>query len=431
MTHLAYIAKIDKIQEIEGANTIQIGYILGTKVIISKEIKEGYIGVFFPSELQLSEKFCEENNLFRHSTLNKDCNKKGFFEDNRRVRCQPFMKIKSDGFFIEIESLSYTGTDLSKFKLGDSFAELDGNKICEKYISEKTRNAITKNRIKKPKSIEAPSFLPHIDTDQFKYYVDSIPKESLISISSKQHGTSFRCGHVKTVRNLSKFKKFVNKFIPIFNVEKWEYVNGTRRVVLFEENFDKVGFHGSEQFRFDVLEKIKPHLIKNLIIYGEIYGWANDCTIMPNHDVTKLKDKGYEKKYGKDVVYKYGCREGEFDFMIYRIALCNEDGFITDFTPPQIEHWCTVRGFKYPKNIVNTFIYDGNTEKLRDLVEELTERPDKLTEDYIDPSHISEGVVVRCDHGTNIPMFYKNKSYAFKVLEGIAKENEIDIEDAN
>jgi hypothetical protein len=37
---------------------------------------------------------------------------------------------------------------------------------------------------------------------------------------------------------------------------------------------------------------------------------------------------------------------------------------------------------------------------------------------------------VRLDKGTLQPLFLKNKSYAFKVLEGIAQEVEVDAEDA-
>jgi hypothetical protein len=62
-------------------------------------------------------------------------------------------------------------------------------------------------------------------------------------------------------------------------------------------------------------------------------------------------------------------------------------------------------------------------------VYDLTERPDVLCEDYTDPSHINEGVIIRCDGGSTTPVFLKSKSFYFKVLEGIAQELEPDIED--
>jgi len=245
------------------------------------------------------------------------------------------------------------------------------------------------------------------------------------------HGTSARYSYSKVKRDLPKWKSFINKFVPIFPEETWEYLCGTRRVVLFENEKAKEGFHGPEQFRFDVLDKLKPHLKKNMTVYGELVGWANGSTIMPKHDITKLKDKAFLEKYGEQIVYKYGTREGESRFVVYRISIITEDGFSLDFTPLQIAEWCERNGFEYIRQVYPTFIYDGDSKALRVLVEELTEREGLLAEDYIDPSHISEGVVVRVDANTPTPGLYKNKSFPFKLMEGIAKEKEIDMEDAS
>jgi len=430
MSHQCIVAKIDKIEEIPGANNICSAYVLGTRVIVSKEKKVGDIGLFCPTENQLSHEFCHHNNLYRHKELNKDEAKGGFFESNRRIRTQKFLKTPSDGFFIELSSLEFTGYDINLLKLGDQFDELNGVKIISKYVSQRTLDYIAKNRIKKPRALSAPSFLPHVDTEQFNYYVDRIPAGSLISIFSKYHGTSGRYSLSRVYKILPRWKQWINKVIPIFKTEEYQYLVGTRRVVLFEKDEDKKGFHGPETFRFEWLEKLKPYLTKNLVVYGELVGWANGNTIMPKHDVTKLQDKAYVKKYGNEIIYKYGCQEGESDFIIYRISMVNDDGASIDFTPYQVQNWCETRGFKYAKQLIPSFIYDGDKERLVELVTDLTERLDKLTEDYIDFTHISEGVVVRVDCSNPIPLFYKNKSFAFKVMEGIAKENEVDLEDA-
>ena len=74
-------------------------------------------------------------------------------------------------------------------------------------------------------------------------------------------------------------------------------------------------------------------------------------------------------------------------------------------------------------------MYDGDKDKLIELVDKLTERPEVLTEDYHDPSMISEGVIIRVDRNTLTPLFLKSKSYAFKVMEGLISEKEVDVED--
>src|SRR5690554_3202944 len=93
--HKAIIAKITETTPIPGADRIHVAKVLGESVIVSKEWKEDMVGVLFPVDLQLSEEFCHHNNLFRDSEKNKDKTKKGFFENNRRVRAQPFLKVKS------------------------------------------------------------------------------------------------------------------------------------------------------------------------------------------------------------------------------------------------------------------------------------------------------------------------------------------------
>jgi hypothetical protein len=415
----AIIAKVDAVAPIPGADKIQIAKVLGETVVVSIDTPVGYVGVFFCPGTKLEESYCHNNNLYRHALKNIDPNKTGFFEDAGRVRAQPFLKIKSEGYFATLESLAYTGIDISSLKVGDKFEELNGVKICTKYISEATAAKIKEQKNKPPKVSLTPYFKEHVDTEQFKYDVHKINKGDLISIQSKRHGTSQRVGYTKTIKTLKGWRKWVNKLVPVFKTEGYEYVVGTRRVVLGGP--DKVGFHGSEAYRFEILEQLKPYLTKGMEIYLEVVGWANGKTIMPKHNISKLKDKAYTAKYGDEIVYKYGCLEGQYKFHIYRITLTTDDGNAIDFTQPQLVAWCKDRGLDVAPDVIDPFIYDGDEGKLRYLVEVLTERPEVLTEDYHDPSHISEGVIVRVDRFTQTPLFLKSKSYAFRVLEGLAE----------
>lgn len=427
----AIIAKVNAVLPIEGADRIQIGKVLGENVIISKNIEVGTLGVFFVAGTQLSTEYCHRNNLFRDKTLNIDVEKSGFFEDSRRVRAQPFLKVKSEGYFAPLESLAFTG-NISNLKEMDRFEEINGIKICNKYLSERALKALeqrNKPGKQKPKRVSStPYFKEHVETDHFRQNVHVIREGDLVSIQSKRHGTSGRYGLTKVTRSLTGFEKLVNRFLPIFKTDSYEYVVGSRRVVMTDFN-DKSGFHGSEQFRFDVLESLKPFLVVGMEIYVEIVGYANGKPIMATHSTKDLKDKAISKKYGDIITYKYGCNEAEFKFHIYRITLTTDDGTAIDFTQAQIAEWCNSRGLDYAKDLVTPFVYDSDKDKLIALVESLTERPECLTEDFTDPSHPSEGVIVRIDRGTTTPKFLKSKSYIFKVMEGIAAEKEVDLED--
>lgn len=431
----AVVARIDSVTEIPGADKIQVAYVLGEAVIVGKDWGVGTIGLFFPVDCQLSEAFCSENNLHRDCTLNKDNEKTGFFDKNRKVRAQPFMKIKSMGYFTNLESLSFLTNDVNQFKLGDKFDNHVGTEICRKFISVATQKALANaNKSGKKKlSTEAPFFHKHVDTSHFKRSVQLIQAGSLITVHSKQHGTSARMTHTKMFKELPKWKQLVNKLALVFPEYKWEYLVGTRNVIRFPTQNEYESFHGSEQFRFDAMEKVKPFLEKGMTVYGELLGYANSKPIMGVHDTTKLKDKKLRKKYGDKMVYRYGCQEGETSLMIYRITYTTDSGNELDFTPWQVTEWCERHGLTPSLMVTEPFIFDGNHDGLTYMVEAYTEREDCLCEDYVDPTHISEGVVVRVDYKGQVPKFYKSKSFYFSVLEGFLKEDDdfVDEEDLN
>lgn len=65
-------------------------------------------------------------------------------------------------------------------------------------------------------------------------------------------------------------------------------------------------------------------------------------------------------------------------------------------------------------------IYNGDEETLRELVENLTERPEHLGEDHQFSGMIGEGIIIRVDTNKTNPKFFKCKNYPFRVMEGLA-----------
>lgn len=423
----AIIAKVDRVVPIPSADKIHTAFVLGEQVVVSKSVDVGHVGVLFLAGTQLSEDYTKHSNLHRDSTKNLDTTKSGFFENSRRVRAQPFLKVRSEGYFADIESLSFTGFDISTLKVGDSFEELNGVKVCNKYLNEKSLKAIGNNNTKARKKDTTPLFAEHGETSQFKQNINKIVTGDLISIQAKVHGTSCRMAYTKVMVDLPKWKQLVNKIIPMFPDFKYDYVVGTRRVVL--QDSGKEGFHGSEGFRFEVMEAVKPYLTKGMTLYGEIAGYANGKPIMSTHSTSMLKDKKVSKQYGDTIVYKYGCVEGAYRFHIYRITMTNDEGFVTEFTQPQLVKWCNDRGILPAMDVVEPFVFNGDYDNLSTLVEFLTERPEVGGADFIDPSHLSEGVIIRVDNQELSPLFLKSKNFYFKCLEGIAQEKEVDLED--
>lgn len=385
MSNKAIVAKIKSTAPIVGADFLQSAVVLGETVVVSKDVNVGDVGIYFPAGVQLSEKYCFENNLNRDKEKNKDKEKGGFFEDNRRVRTQKLRGVNSDGYFAPLDSVGYTGIDLGSLAVGMEFDELLLEKICCKYISKASKEKIGKERTKQAKLCLTPEFSKHVDTEQFKFYANTIPKGALLHFHSKKHGTSFCVAKTKTMLQLPKWKQIVNKIVGVF--PEWEYKNtvGTRNYIL--QNSTKEGFHGSEQFRFDVAASIFPHLEDGVAVYGEIVGYVNGKPIMPEHNVAKLKDKCYQKKYGDKVVYSRSCKEHELKWHVYRVTKICADGTEIDLTQKQMENWCEQREFPTTLEAHPSMIYDGDVESLTSLVEQLTEREDVLTEDMTDNSH--------------------------------------------
>ena len=426
----AIVARVTEVIDIPGANNVHTAVVLGEFCICSKDVQKGDVGILFPDGLQLSEEYAKENNLYRKSENNKDTSKSGYFEENRRVRAQTFLKVRSTALFMPLESVAYTGVPIESLTVGTQFSDLDYKPICQKYMNAATLKAAKQGNAKAQKKNLTPAFLEHVETSQFKHVASQIPEGSLIYFHAKKHGTSGRTAHTRIFLDLPWWKRAINKVAPIFPEWGWDFATGTRRVVLKSGKSASEGFHGSEGFRLEITDKLKQFLPQGMTAYYEIVGFVNGGSIMPSHSVAALKDKAYTKKYGDTVTYKYGCQPDQYKFHIYRLTMQGVDGEIRDLSQAALEKWCSERELPFTLEVHPKMVYNGDEMLLRSLVEQLTERPEVLTEDYEDAGHISEGIVLRIENGNNVPQFVKSKSYAFRVMEGIASVTEVDTEDA-
>ena len=476
--YFAYVTTLNNLQKHPNADRLQIGECFGNKVVVSIDYTPNMLGVYFPSDGQLSVEFAEVNNLLRKKDENGN-NIGGYMDpDKRNVTAIKLRGEKSDGLFLPLSSLDYCFNDHLKedntatmdvaanhLKAGDRVDVVNGHEICCKYIPRKQdrKGSVSAgNRTRKKKVPVAPLFAEHADTEQLAYNLSAFKPGDEIEITLKMHGTSQRTGYLpvlkgykadffwdkilKTVdpnKPMGKFTKSLyeramNHAFPIYD---WGYVSGTRRTVL--EDFEG-GYYGSNEFRESHSKFFEGKLNKGETVYYEVVGFTTNGTpIMASGDNKKLNDKDFVKQYGDTTVFSYGCHpdgvnhltvdngEGDpffdprpqSDIYVYRMTMTNEDGFVVEYTPDFMRYRCEQMGVKcvpvFARVILPCEEYFDEDHPVGEYVKAMSEQyydgPDPIGK-----THIREGVVVRI---INRPKFcaYKHKNWFFKAVEGLVK----------
>ena len=419
--HVGYVVQIKELHPHSNADRLQIATIFGASVIVGLDVKIGDLGVYFPIDLQLSEEYCAQNNLVRKKDENGN-NIGGYLDpDKRNIRAMKLRGEKSEGLFMPLESLKYTGA--TKFEVGNKIDVVNGHEICHKYIPKvQVRQGYVSegNRTRKHHVPIAPLFAEHADTEQLVYNMEAFKPDDLVEITLKMHGTSSRIG------NLPIFQKYRRTLWDIIKrkdgapIYDWDYISGTRRCIL--SSFDG-GFYGNNEFRRPYEDFFRGKLHKGETVYGEIVGYIdNNTPIMPSVSNKKTNDKEFIKRYGEQTVFSYGCEPGQSDFYVYRMTCVNEDGDVVEYPPDYVRYRCEQMGAKYVPLLWRGIIpdtYGGRVsagEYIKEIAEMFYEGPDPVGK-----THIREGVVIRI---VNRPKFcaYKHKGWYFKCIEGIAKD---------
>lgn len=414
MNNAARIVKIHAITKHSNADNLQIVNLFGTQVITDLTTKEGDLMIYFDSNLQLSPEYLNENNLYRTVERNKDPLKKGYFDDNGRVKAIKLRGEFSDGMLMPLDSLNFTQSlkslDLSALQEGTEFQVYNNIPICSKYViytkfpPEHTGEG---KRKKRRKSIISPMFVEHWDTAQYMRSRSIIPAGTLCYIEEKIHGTSNRTANVLISKPVPKIKTFLSKLIGIETKYQTRYqvINGTRRTTI--TRLDSVGYHESS-IRDDLYLQIKDALFKGEEIYCEI--------------------AGYEKS-GRHIQkdFPYGAEPGKCRYFMYRGTLNNEDGYTVDYSRTLVYNRAKELGLETPP-LLTTYYFTGSAysmKRLDDLVISLAQGQSAL-----DEKTLREGVVVWFIDKRGKWNCLKYKSDKFKLKESNLKDQGIgDIED--
>lgn len=425
MSNYAYITTLKNVRKHPNADRLLLGECFGNTVCVDLSYKEGDIGIYISEGAQLSEEFCEYNNLCRKKDENGN-NIGGYLDpDKRNIKTISLRGEKSDGLFLPLAAVEYTSVVLESLKAGDCVDILGGHTIATKYVPRRQHREGTYIPKKKKDLFTfsfAPLFREHVDTQQLAYNLNRFASGDLIEITLKMHGTSARTGYLPILQKVKK--SFLDRVLRLEGTPTydWGYVTGTRRTIL-DPRKEGDGYYSDKSFRIDCEKEFEDKLAKGITVYYEIVGYTNDGTpIMGEAKVPK----DYKKQYGDKMVFSYGCTPAEHDIYVYRMTVTTEDDEVIEIPPDTMRFYCERMGIKTPPLYLKTIVPDVETlseEGYETAGDWVLAQAEKFY-DGVDPigkDHIREGVVVR---KVNSPTFeaYKLKNYLFKLISGIIVE---------
>ena len=414
--YCAVVVELKSFTELANCDNVKAALIYGNSVIVSKGAKAGDIGLFFPVETQLSKEFLHHNNLNRKAELNGDQTKKGYFDEHGRIKAVKFRGHKSEGFFIPLDSIMFTGitgADFASIKPGMEFDNVAGFTICRKYVPQFNRRTSGSSRQQARKvsledSIVDGQFAFHYDTAKLDRNLDKFQPHTIISITEKLHGTSAVFGNLLTKRELSWWEKILKKLGVKIQETKYDYVWSSRRVIkgVGEPKENAAHYYDSDVWT-DTFNKIKHLIPEGYTIYGEIVGYTKEGSAI---------QKGYH----------YGCPEKQHKLYVYRITVTNDRGIVVELSWPQVAEFCERTGLSTVPILYYGFAWDL-LEPLDGHIPEGSLQDWFLAtvkETYVDNRMCkyhggnvpAEGVVVRID-GLRQSEAYKCKNFAFLEME--------------
>jgi RNA ligase (TIGR02306 family) len=282
---VCFVARINEIKPIEGADNIELGVIGGWNCIIKKDsYKVDDLVVVATTDAVIPQELSDSMNVTN------------YLRKGQRVRTVKLRGVYSECLIIPIKfAKEATGYANTKFDEGEDM--MDVLKIF-KYEPPAVQIQLSSGR--KLKYYQNQNFGIYYKFPNYKNVKGMFNEEDVVEVSRKIHGTNARYGIVKK-NKLSIWDKIKRLF-----GDKWieyEYVYGSHNV---EKGSDSQGFYDSDVWRtiadkYNIRERLWD-LIKlskdiygidsGIVIYGEIFGPG----IQKNYDygLTEIDYAGFD-----------------------------------------------------------------------------------------------------------------------------------------
>lgn len=277
---VCYVARINEIKPIPGADNIELAVIGGWNCIVQKShYTENALVAIATTDAVIPQELSDAMNVTN------------YLRKGGRVRTVKLRGVYSECLLIP-----------SKFL--PTYYNVEGEDLMEAmniFKYEPPVREVTVSGGRKVKYKDNPLFYVYHKFPNLKNVAGLFTEEDYVQITRKIHGTNARYGIVKK-RKLSVWDK-VKKFLHL--ADEWieyEYVYGSHNV---EKGSDSQGYYGTDVWRttadkYDIENKlwqyVKRHTVKDIgsgfILYGEIYGPG----IQKNYDygLNELEFAGFD-----------------------------------------------------------------------------------------------------------------------------------------
>lgn len=406
VNYAATIVAVPEPVTVPGLDNLVAVPMFGYQALTTKGIQRGDLRVLFTAETQVSVEFARENDLHRDHLLNKTEGATGYLETNRRVKALRLRKNQSNALLMPVDSLAYTGYPVGDLKAGDTFDQLNGHDICQKYEVRQKAPRDQKTGPKIRQRVDQKLFPQHLDTEHLFRNLGVFRNPQHIVVTQKLHGTSWRGGRVPVARDKGRFERLLNRVGVKTPDTQYEDVFGSRRVV--KGQADNNHFYDTDLWT-SFGKTLAGRIPEGFMVYGELIGWVDENTPI---------QKGYT----------YNLLPGNHELYVYRVATVNGQGVIADLSWNGVKDFCRSLGLKWTPE-VNFYVEQGG-EELTDIYR--ATYLDKVLSKYYggllplsDPKTVDEGICVRIEG--QVPRIYKAKSPIF--LEHETKQLDAEVVD--
>ena len=294
---VCYVARINEIKEIQGADNIELAIVGGWNCITKKgEYKVNDLVVVATTDAVIPQK------------LSDDLNITNYLRKGQRVRTVKLRGVYSECLIIPFQ-YAYISTK-DKLVEGSDCMDILG---IHKYEPPVKQIQLASGR--KIRYQDNPNFHIYYKFPNLKNVAGMFTEEDAVEITRKIHGTNARYGIVK--KNKLSFWDKVKKFFRL--ADEWieyEFVVGSHNV---EKGSDSQGFYDTNVWyeiadKYDIKNKLwnyvkfmgKSEIGDGVTLYGEIYG----AGIQKGYDygLTEIKFAGFDIKMNGEYINMFRTR---------------------------------------------------------------------------------------------------------------------------